>query len=286
MDCRRNKEKRKAGGYHLSMTGKPRNTSYWDRVAVSYQRHTQIATDDFHYGPLLAGDRWLRLLPERLTGLRCLEVGCGAGQNSIYLARHGARCVALDASSRQIEIGERLARRCRIAVDYRCQTMETLPDSTLGRFDLVHSVHALPFADDPARTLEAMARMLKAGGMLLLATAHPLSAAEPVRVGRGRTALLLTDYFHPEPDRRGGRGGWPEVCATTLPFAVLLNAVIAAGLRIERIEEPEPPPIPEMSATAVRRTIPYQSRAWRERYRWLVAAPYTLIIRAVKLTAP
>ncbi len=262
-----------------------KDTTYWDRVAVSYQRHTRIATTDFHYGPLLEGDRLLGLLPDRLKGRRCLEVGCGAGQNSIYLARKGARCIAFDVSQRQIDIGERLARRCRVMVDYRCRSMETLPDNKLGRFDLVHSVHALAFVRDQAAALLGMARMLKNGGILLLATSHPLAAAEPVRIGHRRMGMLLTDYYHPEPDRRGGRRGWPEVCAVTLPFGDLMNAIVAAGCRIDRIEEPEPPPIPEMSEAAVRRSIPYESRAWRERYPLLVAAPYTLIVRAVKLTA-
>ncbi len=266
------------------MTSIQQGKTYWDKVATLYQRHTRIATTDFHYGPLLAGDRSLCILPDRLEGRRCLEVGCGAGQNSIYLARQGADCTALDASQRQIDIGTQLARRCRVKVDYRCRNMETLPDAKFGRFDLVHSVHALVFVDDPATVLHGMARMLKAGGILLLATTHPLAAAEPVRLGRRRMGMIITDYYHPEPDIRGGRGGWPEVCAGTLPFAELVNAVLAAGCRIDRIEEPKPPPIPDMSETAIRRTIPYESRAWRDRYPLLNAVPYTLIVRAVKLT--
>ncbi len=264
------------------MTSKHGGKTYWDRVATRYQRHTRIATTDFHYGPLLAGDRALHWLPRHLNGLRCLEVGCGAGQNSIYLARQGALCTAIDSSQRQIAIGQRLAGRFRINIDYRVQAMDSLPDRTLGLFDFVHSVHALAFAADAGTALKGMAQLLKPEGTLLLATTHPLAAAEPVRLGRQRMGVLLEDYFEPEPDIRGGRGGWPEVCAATLPFGELVNAVLNAGCRIERIEEPRPPPIPAMSETAIRRTIPYESRAWRERYPLLAAIPFTLIIRASK----
>ncbi len=265
------------------MTAGNAAASYWDRVAVSYQRHTRIATNDFHYGPLLPGERTLQLLPPRVATGRCLEAGAGAGQNSIFLARQGARCVALDASSRQIEQGRRLARRCRVTIDYRQQTLESLPDPCLGQFDLVHSVHALEFVDDAPAVIHAMARMLKPGGILLLATLHPLAAAEPVRVARGQMAALLTDYFNPAADTRGGCGGWPTISARMMPFGKLIEAIGAAGCRIERVLEPRPPPLPEMSAGAIRREVPYESRAWRARYQLLAVIPFTLIVRAVRL---
>ncbi len=150
---------------------------YWDSVATLYQRHTRISTTNFHYGPLLAGDDKFSLLPVRLEGLRCLEAGCGAGQNSLALARRGADCVAIDSSRRQLDIGRRLARRCRLAVDYCCRELESLPDAGLGRFDLIHSVHALEFVDDAAAVLKGLAAMLDHGGILLLATLHPLAVA-------------------------------------------------------------------------------------------------------------
>jgi len=51
------------------------NRSYWDLLAPHYQEQTEISVDDFHYGPLLPGDRELGLLPASLDGLRCLELG-------------------------------------------------------------------------------------------------------------------------------------------------------------------------------------------------------------------
>ena len=52
--------------------------TYWNTIADAYQQETHISTDDFHYGPLLPGDRELHLLPDVLEGLTCLEVGSGA----------------------------------------------------------------------------------------------------------------------------------------------------------------------------------------------------------------
>ena len=70
---------------------------YWNIIADEYQDVTHISVDDFHYGPLLPGDRALGLIPPLDPGARCLELACGAGQNSLYLASaYGADCVAID----------------------------------------------------------------------------------------------------------------------------------------------------------------------------------------------
>ena len=42
--------------------------SYWNTIADAYQREPHISTDDFHYGPLLPGDRELGQLPDAMEG--------------------------------------------------------------------------------------------------------------------------------------------------------------------------------------------------------------------------
>ena len=75
---------------------------YWNSIAENYRVAINILSSEFHYGPLVPPDSQLNLLPENLKGLRCLELGCGAAQNSVYLAKQGAECVAADISEGQI----------------------------------------------------------------------------------------------------------------------------------------------------------------------------------------
>ena len=56
---------------------------YWDETSEEYQEITRISIDDFHYGPLLPGDKEVKALPGITKGMKCLEIGSGAGQNSL-----------------------------------------------------------------------------------------------------------------------------------------------------------------------------------------------------------
>ena len=79
-------------------------------IATNYKVAINITTDDYHYGPLVPGDYTIGLLPANVEGLRCLEVGCGIGQNSIFLSSRGANCVATDISGGQLKHAEELAK--------------------------------------------------------------------------------------------------------------------------------------------------------------------------------
>ena len=100
---------------------------YWDDLTELYQKETRISTRDFHYGPLLPGDSVLGLLPP-VKQRSCLEIGCGAGQNSIFLAKQGAQCMALDISEKQLAHGRKLAEAEGVEVDFQCVSMDSLEE--------------------------------------------------------------------------------------------------------------------------------------------------------------
>src|ERR671913_179427 len=50
----------------------------------------------------------LRLLPDDLAGMDTIELGCGTGYVSAWLARRGARPVGIDNSAKQLETADRL----------------------------------------------------------------------------------------------------------------------------------------------------------------------------------
>lgn len=254
---------------------------YWDAIAGEYQRETRIRVDDFHYGPLVPGDRELGLLPPAVAGLRCLELGCGGAQNSIYLASQGAHCVACDLSREQLATAQRLSLEYQTHVALVQADLDHLPFAAGPCFDLIHSGYALPFVQEPARLIRAAAERLVSGGVLLLSTSHPLAMGEWLEVDEGETGVFTQNYFQPAKDWRQ-EGETEEVCQA-VPVSTLLEWFRAAGLVVERFLEPAPQPRSVLSDRALRDQAPYWSEDWLERRDELSRIPFLIVIRAVKL---
>jgi len=174
--------------------------SYWDEISEAYQSLTEISTEEFHFGPLLPGDNILKIIPFNASSKRCLELGCGGAQNSIYLSKHGASCTALDISERQIAYALDLAKKENQKIDLLCTSMEE-PEGLKGEFDFVHSVYALPFSENPGKVFQTASDFLVEGGVFLLAAPHPLMQTDTLEVD-GEFGIFIPDYFNPPTDIR------------------------------------------------------------------------------------
>lgn len=255
--------------------------NYWDQLADDYQEQTHISCEDVHFGPLLPGDRQLHLLPQPLDGRDCLELGCGAAQNSIALARQGAHCTAVDLSTKQLAHAQTLAQQHHVQLRLLQADLQTF-DPHGETFDLVHSCHALEFASDPQQALAHMATLLRPGGTLLLTTVHPLSAGEWVSL-EDEDGLLLKDYFNPTPDARELSDN-AHSQAQPLTIDAITSPLIRAGLTITHIVEQPCTLLGDGSDSLD--DIPYWSPAWLEHAPELQRIPYTLIVVAQRPAIP
>jgi SAM-dependent methyltransferase len=253
---------------------------YWDAIAGEYQRVIRIRVDDFHYGPLVPGDSELGLLPKDVSALRCLELGSGGAQNSVYLASRGARCVACDISGGQLAAAGKLAHEHRVSLDLVQANLDQLPFRSTPIFDVIHSCYALPFVDDPCKVIQAAADMLVPGGSFILSTSHPLSMGEWLEVDEGETGVFVQNYFRPATDWRQ-EGEAEEVCQA-VPLSTLFQWCVDAGLVVERLLEPIPPSRSAVSDSVLRERVPYWSPDWAERRDALSRVPFLTVIRAVK----
>ena len=258
------------------------NRAYWNQVADLYQSGTHISVDDFHYGPLLPGDAALGLLPSSVHGLRCLELGCGAGQNSIVLAKRGADCTAVDCAEAQLAHGRALAAEAGVSICFDQADMEALPLTKLGRFDLVHSTYALPFTRQPDLCIRTCFELLRPDGVLLLTTAHPVYAGEWAELTSGEEGVVLTNYFAPPDDTREAEEGHGGVSSRAVPLSTVFNWLREAGFVVDRIEEPPAMPIEMMAEAEIDRRVPYHSAAWRELHDVLCCIPVVAIFRCIR----
>jgi SAM-dependent methyltransferase len=259
------------------------HADYWNGLADTYQSETQISTDDFHFGPLLPGNQALRLLPENLQGLRCLELACGAGQNSLYLASQGAECLAMDISSEQLAYGKKLAKKLGVSVEFHLGDIDALHPEWQG-FDLIHSAYGIPFASDPETLIQECATRLNPGGTLLISMGHPVYAGEWLELDDA-PGIFMQNYFHPNPDVREGLDH-ESAQARAFPISACAEWMCKAGLQITALREPPALPVHTFTPTECKRNVPYYSKAWAEQVHELMRFPIVVIYKACKPAGP
>ena len=250
---------------------------FWDAQAVDYQRLAGIRTDDFHYGPLLPGERELKRFADKAPPGKALELGCGGAQNSLWLAAHGWQCTAIDVSAAQLAHAAALSRRLKLKLERIHLALEHLtPDVLDGPFNLIHSVHALQFLRDPFRLLRKVARCLAPGGRLVLAVQHPLFAGEWLELAAEGFGLFLPHYFRPPPDVRSAPEG-TQIASRSWPVSRWFTEIQSLSLTIEALLEPAALPESRLHEA------PYPGGdAWRALYPQLRRIPSTLIVIATK----
>jgi len=101
-----------------------------------------------------------------LEGKSALDVGCGAGLLAEPLARLGAQVTAIDAAPELIDVARDHSNRQGLSIDYRAAAVENID----GRFDLITSLEVIEHVADPQAFVEALAKRLAPGGLLILST--------------------------------------------------------------------------------------------------------------------
>ena len=256
---------------------------YWDEIADEYQEITRISTDDFHYGPLLPGDKAVKALPEIKSGMKCLEIGSGAGQNSIYLAGLGADCIATDISGEQLKHGQNLAAEKGLNLKTEVCGLDDISKEKFGTFDLIHSTWALPFAENQQAVIEECAAMLNPGGYIVLTTGHPIFAGEWIVLDEYEEGLFLSNYFKPPGEVRFTKDEENFVRTQQYPISTYVNWIIGAGLKMKKMLELEPIELEMLSDKEVIEQTPYDSPTWRDMYKQIKNVPFVVTYIAQKV---
>ena len=170
------------------------------RTSDAYDAWHQVA-----HGAEAAGDlhlsQWhhdaMRLAPA-LDGLDVLEVGCGAGDFAIHVAKAGAAVTAVDFSPAAIEMARAKAKAHGMAVQFQSADAEALPFAD-GSFDVVLSCECLEHVPDPLRALVQMARVLRPSGHLVLTTENYSNALVLAWMNAWRRGVPFNSGTHVQP---------------------------------------------------------------------------------------
>jgi 2-polyprenyl-6-hydroxyphenyl methylase/3-demethylubiquinone-9 3-methyltransferase len=104
-----------------------------------------------------------------LTGMKIIDVGCGAGLVTEPISRLGAAVIGIDAAERNVLVAQRHCRSSGAAVEYRHALPEELADQE-GAFDAVISLEVVEHVADLPVFLSALARLVAPDGILVIGT--------------------------------------------------------------------------------------------------------------------
>jgi SAM-dependent methyltransferase len=213
-----------------------RNRELWTQTNAAYtdeQAARKWAAAEITWGVWDAPESELQVFGD-VAGLDAVELGCGTGYVSAWLARRGARAVGVDITPAQLES----ARRCMAQTGIEFPLVEAdgaatgLPD---GCADLVHSEYGASIWVDPYRWIPEAARLLRPGGRLVFLRHSPLLNLCARDDGPAGEQLV-------RPQFGTRRLEWPEGGVEfTLAHGDTVALLRESGFEIERLVELQAP---------------------------------------------
>lgn len=215
-----------------------RNVDVWTRAAPDYEDAAERnwASDEISWGIWGIPERVVGVLPD-VRGLRVLELGCGTGYVSAWLARRGGRPVGIDPTPAQLATATRLQRDVGPRFPFVRAVAERLPFRDAS-FDLLVSEYGAAIWSDPYRWVPEAARVLRPGGRLIfLGNGTLLMLCAPDDEDAAAGATLLRPYFGMH------RFEWSddESVEFHLGYGDWIRLFRANGLDVEDLVELRPP---------------------------------------------
>lgn len=215
-----------------------RNRAFWDATADDYQatQGAQLDVRGAAWGVWQIPEDELRILGDT-SGLDILELGCGAAQFSIELARRGARPIGLDVSQRQLDHAVLRMDRAGMAFPLIHASADSvpLPDESV---DVVFGDHGAMAFVDPYRTVPEAARLLRDGALLAFSMFTPLAEACWPAGSDHPVDRLVNPYFGVHRVDLG-HGDHVEY---QLPYGAWIRLLVAHGFAVEDLVDLRPGP--------------------------------------------
>jgi SAM-dependent methyltransferase len=215
------------------------NVDAWQARGEDQRRlaNGQWACEEPRWGIFAVPESLVGLLPKRLEGLDAVELGCGTAYVSAWLARRGARAVAVDPTPGQLEIAGEMQRQFDLHFPLVRGSGEQVPLAS-GSFDVAISEYGAAIWADPYRWIPEAARLLRPGGELVfLGNSSLLMLCAPDDEDEPASDRMLRPQFGMH------RFEWPgdPTIEFHLSHGEWIRLFRANGLEVEELLELRPP---------------------------------------------
>ena len=210
------------------------NRAGWDRRTVAHFESRFYDVDGF-----LAGRSSLREIERAeltdVAGKRLLHLQCHFGVETLSWARRGALCTGLDISPVAIGKARELAARAGLEAEFICSDVYGFRRQRPQPWEIVFTSYgAVCWLPDLRPWAEVVATNLAPGGTFYMVEFHPIY-----------DLLAGFSYFtQAEPDvaeeasyTENGADVVARLATWAHPLSSVINALIAVGIRIERVNE-------------------------------------------------
>ncbi len=229
------------------MSTDEQSKKFYTEKAKQYTEHVRNPLDSVYHS-YYEKPAMYKLLPD-LQNKTVLSIGCGSGEDSIYLKRQGAmRSVGIDLSENLIDIATTSYSEC----EFKVMDMEKL-DFPSETFDFVYSSLAIHYVEDWKNVFIGVHKILKSGGSFLFSCSHPVRfamdednsqegfSARKLEIARNEATkeLKITgDYLVKR--KIIDALGKDTANIWTMPISDIVRTAIGAGFVIEDLVEPRP----------------------------------------------
>lgn len=210
------------------------NRRQWDAWATDYVAAGERSwAGEPKWGLFGIPDAAVGVLPASVAGLDTIELGCGTGYVSAWLARRGARPVGIDNSEQQLATARRLQAEHGLAFPLHHGNAEQTPFAD-DSFDLAISEYGASIWCDPYAWIPEAARILRPGGELIFLVNSVLAI---LCLGDLETDVAGDRLMRPQ--RGMHRFDWPDDDSVEfhLSHGEQLRLLRACGFEVEDIIE-------------------------------------------------
>jgi SAM-dependent methyltransferase len=234
-----------------------RNRVHWNDRAKDYVEdgRRNWEADEPTWGIFSVPEAEVGLLPREIDGRDAIELGCGTGYVSAWLARRGARPVGIDNSEAQLTSARAFQEEFGLEFPLVHGNAEKVPFPDES-FDIAISEYGASIWCDPNLWIPEAARLLRPGGELVFLANSVLSilcGPDDGEVPAGDELLRPLFGMH--------RIEWPDDDAVEfhLPQGKMIGLLGDCGFTVEELIEIRPP------ADATTR-YPHISLEWARRF--------------------